>query len=545
MKTLYRLLAWSAVLLPASLQAQTIAPNATTVLAPLAGPSSTPAAGQENIGFWGTDLGYTVRHNGNLRILFGDTHADENGTLIGWGQDDAQGTISLAAFPSGDAVDAYIASHPAPAGGPTWHGAAPPVTFRTNLFGMTASMSVLRNGTPLDMSAFRAPTGAFSNEGNGAFATFARNVQTQCSGGSNPTCSGGLTCDRGMGSCFPFVGGETSVACVLGTTSCLCVPVSGGGMCQDRSSSLYNTTESGRIAAIAMRNEVANASPLIDEVYYSKSWITNKFINSTVRTVNDFDPTRVNGVGNDYTFADGEWPTAREKVFLWGRPNFVGTNAANMSAKLYFAYVDMPQYSSSGNFAWVPKYFAGMNNGLPVFSTSQIDAKPLNLSSGGDGTLEQLDIVNQMSVSWVPSLNKWMMLYGGDLPPSVVQFFTGVNAPITARNPDGAIHARFASHPWGPWSAPVKALAAGDPAVSPPLEGTQYGSNGILYHPACSGATCVADASPAAGDFGRLYGANIVDAWTTPRANGAVDIYWNASTWNPYQVVLLRTRVTP
>ena len=28
-------------------------------------------------------------------------------------------------------------------------------------------------------------------------------------------------------------------------------------------------------------------------------------------------------------------------------------------------------------------------------------------------------------------------------------------------------------------------------------------------------------------------------------ADGGVDLYWNASTWDPYRVVLLRTRIKP
>jgi hypothetical protein len=56
---------------PALASAQSV--GATQTLAPLAGPQSTPAAGQAGIGFFGADLGYTVKHNGALRILFGDT----------------------------------------------------------------------------------------------------------------------------------------------------------------------------------------------------------------------------------------------------------------------------------------------------------------------------------------------------------------------------------------------------------------------------------------------------------------------------------------
>ena len=529
--------------LPLLAHAQSIV--STKALAPLAGPQYTPATGQSQIGFFGTDLGYTVKHNGNLRVLFGDTQANSLGFPIGLGADDAQGTISLAAFPNGDAVDAYVAAHPAPAGKPSWQAAAPPLTFRTNLFGFTDVMSVFRDGALLDMGSFRAPTAAFSNVTDAAFAIFDRSVFTECSGGLFPSCGTGLTCDRGMGSCFGF-SGENDRACVLGTTRCLCLPVPGGGMCQDRSSALYNTTEDGRVLGIALRTEVANASQLIEQVYYSQSWFTNKFINPTVRTVNDFDPGRANGTGNDYRLADGVAPTANEKVLIWGRPDFVAMNSASMSAKLYFAYADMPHYDATGHFRWLPQYFAGTNaNGVPRFSANQADAVALDLSAAGDKTNEVFDVVNQMTVSWVPALGKWMMMYGGDMAPEVVEFFLGPNFTRAVRDPRGAIHARFASKPWGPWSAPVEVLAGGNPAV-PPANGTQYAPGGILFHPGCAGTTCAAsDPSAPPNTFGRLYAANIIDAWTTPRANGAVDVYWNVSTWNPYQVMLMRTRVNP
>lgn len=77
MKTTFQLLALSAAVLPTlptMAHAQQV--GTTKALAPLAGPQYTPAAGQSNIGFYGTDLGYTVKHNGNLRLLFGDTQAN-------------------------------------------------------------------------------------------------------------------------------------------------------------------------------------------------------------------------------------------------------------------------------------------------------------------------------------------------------------------------------------------------------------------------------------------------------------------------------------
>jgi hypothetical protein len=58
--------------------------------------------------------------------------------------------------------------------------------------------------------------------------------------------------------------------------------------------------------------------------------------------------------------------------------------------------------------------------------------------------------------------------------------------------------------------------------------------------------------SLAGSDTPHLYGANIIDAWTddvTARLpdlapdERAVELYWNVSTWNPYQVVLLKTQL--
>jgi hypothetical protein len=46
------------------------------------------------------------------------------------------------------------------------------------------------------------------------------------------------------------------------------------------------------------------------------------------------------------------------------------------------------------------------------------------------------------------------------------------------------------------------------------------------------------------GEYGFLYSANIIEQWTRP-AGRAVDIYWNASTWDPYRVILLKTRIEP
>jgi hypothetical protein len=41
------------------------------------------------------------------------------------------------------------------------------------------------------------------------------------------------------------------------------------------------------------------------------------------------------------------------------------------------------------------------------------------------------------------------------------------------------------------------------------------------------------------------YGPSIIDAWTASHDDGTTDIDWFLSTWNPYQVVLMKTTFRP
>jgi hypothetical protein len=135
------------------------------------------------------------------------------------------------------------------------------------------------------------------------------------------------------------------------------------------------------------------------------------------------------------------------------------------------------------------------------------------------------------------------MLYGGDLDPAIAAAYN----PGSTRDPDGAIQIRFADQPWGPWSPPQPVLRGGDPS-QPFAPGSQYAEGGILFHPACTGPNCVPGNPPdfstrGVAPYGFLYGPNIIDCWTEARPGDQADLYWNVSTWNPYQVVLIKTRV--
>ena len=89
-------------------------------------------------------------------------------------------------------------------------------------------------------------------------------------------------------------------------------------------------------------------------------------------------------------------------------------------------------------------------------------------------------------------------------------------------------------------------LVAGDPDKTPPE--LQYGPGGMLHHPDCKASTCAPHTkwegvNPR--EYGFLYGVNIIEQWTRPAAGGGADILWVASSWDPYRVFLVRTRINP
>jgi hypothetical protein len=542
--------------------AQTVATPPTT-LAPLAGRFYAPQIGQTNIGFYGTDLGLTVTVGTQLRILFGDSWANTSGTPMTSPAgssvdlaDDAQGWIDLNLLPNGNAVDAYEAAHaPAPGDYP-WHAAGPPITFQLNPLLTADPMTVYDGGVTgaaLNMGLNRTPEAVFNNGAAVAFALFQRGVIDQCSSAS---CAAPYVCDALMGVCSNTVNQpDNAIPCQMGQpapavcgSGVTCVASTGGGVCEDPTSSMNDGTPAGHQLSIAYQQRVANADLVIPEHWYSQVWTTNKFANATARAVNSFVPSNP-GLA-DYTPANGLNPVA-SKVFLWGRPAYVGALSQGRDAELYFAYVSIPLYSATGSFAWAPQYFTGTDaSGNPQFSPDPSTAIPLNLSGLPKASSEAYDIVNQMAVSYVPNMKKWVMFYGGDLYPSLLSLFGGPNGPFVQHAPDLAIHARFATNPWGPWSAPQQVFAPGNPAA--PAAGTAYAPLGPIYDSTCtpvSSPPCVPTevAWQSSFQYGFLYGANIIDPWTEPRGplNQDADIYWNVSTWDPYETILMRTRITP
>jgi hypothetical protein len=187
-------------------------------------------------------------------------------------------------------------------------------------------------------------------------------------------------------------------------------------------------------------------------------------------------------------------------------------------------------------------YFSGVSGGIPQFSDRAVDAVPLDLSyPGDDRTAETWDIVSQMTVTWVPSLKKWVMFYGGDLAARAFPIIVGKDAKVVP-DPEGALHVRYADQPWGPWSAPeqmFKAVDLQNPSAGAAADG------GILHRPSCKGDACAPHEPGYNNDaeIGALYSPAIIEPWTTVSESGAVDLYWAVSTWDPYQVMLMKSRL--
>lgn len=491
------------------------------------------------IEYYGTDLGFTYEHQGKLQILFGDSWATEAYAPIqkstAGRYDDAFGSVDLAEWADPSRI--------AP-------GNIPLIRLSQNPG--TTEASAIDPGHAMDLG--KTPMGGFSN-GSREFGIMNATKPRGCR--ADADCSSGLACDAGLGYLGARYDDEPglTLACVDGDPGCNAdtmrdaagAAVAGSGFCVDRGSTIASGTPAGRVSSVALAQRVGLRSETDPRLYTdNRVWLTNRFVNVTVRTVGGFEPAAAR---QDYTPAKGEGSMRR--VFLWGRPGFIGVAASGRTLGLYFAYVDMP---AGPGFAWEPHYYTGTDAaGRPRFSTREQDAVALDLDSTAAGVqaAEPHDVVNQMSVAWVPQFRKWVMFYGGGMSTlptrvlpdcGVLQLFTGRECRSVVVG-NGAVRMRTADQPWGPWTPPQDVIVGGDPAQ--PGSGL-FAPGGPLRHPSCTAPDCPRSRMQfyQDGEYGFLYSANIIEQWTRPAGRG-VDIYWNASTWDPYRVILLKTRVEP
>ncbi len=486
----------------------------------------------------GTDLGFSYEHRGKLQFLFGDTTAKPSGEPIqastNHRYDDAFGFVDLArwndptGFSKGHLPLILIGQNPA-----------------------SSEAAAIDPGHVMEL--FKTPVAGFSN-GEREFGIFFTYKPKACA--TDADCSNGSRCDTGLGYMGPPPDQDEGLtfSCVDGSSpACVAATLKGveiSGLCSDRTSSVWSDKPFGRTGAVTVTQLIATRNESTPKLYHTDhTWQTSKFMNPSVRTVRNFSPP---ASGRDFQpdYRPATAAASGARLFIWGRPHFLGVNKAGRTLSQYFAYLDLP---GRAGYAWQPNYFAGLDaRGFPQFSRNESDARPLDMDSSRPGVQpdDEFDIVNQVSIAWVPVLSKWVMFFGGgilNLPiqPAyprcgLLELFTGPDCTQVSIG-NGAFRMRTADNPWGPWSPAQELIAPGDPAVAR----GEYGPGGMLRHPDCRDPRC-APFDNAEGrnprEYGFFYAANIIEQWIRPAGDG-VDVIWNASTWAPYRVILLRTHL--
>jgi hypothetical protein len=186
---------------------------------------------------------------------------------------------------------------------------------------------------------------------------------------------------------------------------------------------------------------------------------------------------------------------------MWGTSEYRKSDA-------YLALVPAARFESGQGTT----YFSGLDPaGTPRWSEDERAATPIVK----DGTMGDL------SVTWCQDLGLWLMTWDSRPP-----------------NPRG-IQFSYSATPWGPWATPQTIFDAArdgafgkfihDPRISPPdgLAGPVIGQG--------------------RGDpesvRGAEYAPYVVERWTK-RQGAELSIYYVLSTWNPYVVVLMKSRLS-
>ncbi len=160
------------------------------------------------------------------------------------------------------------------------------------------------------------------------------------------------------------------------------------------------------------------------------------------------------------------------------------------------------------------RYFAGLVNGQPTWSSSESAAVPVVAEKGGPS-------IGNVSVIHSSTLGLWLMTYDG-----------GRQSPST-----GGVYFTYAKDPWGPWAEPqlifnqrrdgANGKFVHDPSITPNdgLNGPTIGPNDPHTTP------------------GGSYAPYMIERFT--RVSGSMlSIYYALSTWNPYTIVLMRADFT-
>jgi Domain of unknown function (DUF4185) len=187
-------------------------------------------------------------------------------------------------------------------------------------------------------------------------------------------------------------------------------------------------------------------------------------------------------------------------VLIWGTGPYRRSDA-------YFSIVPVARFETGNG----TRYFAGSDaSGSPIWSERESDSK----------AIVQNGTMGDLSVTWSKDLGLWLMTYDSRDPA-----------------PRGILFS-YSRTPWGPWSEPqIVFNAARDGALGKFIHNPQANPDDGLAGPVIGKG----QANPEAV-HGGAYAPYVVERWTKVRAS-ELTIYYTLSTWNPYVVVLMKSRL--
>ena len=179
-------------------------------------------------------------------------------------------------------------------------------------------------------------------------------------------------------------------------------------------------------------------------------------------------------------------------LLLWGSGTYRRSDP-------YLAYIPLSSVEDRGTLS----YFSGLTaEGSPHWSTSEAEAMSLFTHP----------CIGELSVAWNPFLRQWLMLYN-------------------CGNPRG-INFRVADQPWGPWSETQ--------TLFHPWEDDGYCH---FMHVSWQFRNCDSVHDPERQNvWGGEYGPYMIPRYFTGDGTRTT-IYYVMSTWNPYNVVLMRSEL--
>jgi hypothetical protein len=250
-------------------------------------------------------------------------------------------------------------------------------------------------------------------------------------------------------------------------------------------------------------------------------------------------------------------PAGGGELLLFGRPSYVA-GSTDPAPGLFLMRQTLPISKPPNAKNWAPQFFSGWTqSGDPTWSP--------NSSAAVSMVTSDFKVPNQIDIKFIPSMAKWVMLYGGDI--SWNQFYPNP-LPPNDQPRHGAIHMRMADDPWGPWTRATPVLwrewmrgyIECDAPTSPGCDNSPFTTGTFksnvssvidscvpqVTEPIQPNLNCAQTGNPPheAPQRGIMYAPEMLVTWThagtydsTMRYENET-LYFLVSTWMPYQVVL-------